>query len=82
MNVDEFKKALEYGGYIPIKKGREIYVEKVNKKNEYDTNDIIHAYRWYWDSLEKSANAERRRNLMGGKTKRYKQTDRMGSDRY
>lgn len=80
MDKLEFLKVLEDGGYITRKKDRELYIEDISVKENYGSEDIILAYRWYTERKEHIEWLDYRRNEMGGTTKRYKQSGRMGSD--
>ena len=80
LNIKEFKKTLKESGYITRKKAIEYYVENVNVKKNYDSTDIIDAYRWFNEKVDWINYCEYRRDEMGSTTKRYKQSSRMGSD--
>ena len=82
MNIEQFKKILKESGYITKKEAIQLYTEKVNIKNKYTQDDIIHAYRWFEEKVDWINWLEYRRDVMGATTKRYKQSERMGSDSF
>jgi len=86
MSKNEFINTLNVSGYVTNKKARELYIDKINNKDKYDQDDIIHAYRWFQDAVEKIQwqNYKRQcgRLTNGFQSKRFKQSSRMGSDHY